>query len=529
VNETPTPVVSAKSIGGGSGDEGLEAQFEALAGLLAAACSARGCILEWRGHKEGGTICKCASETWGSALRLTRDFISRDDSPTESFIPSLELRTLLRSHAGLAGPASQAFAVRRRTTTFELTLVCVVPADISQEVACSIVRLAAAAAVAIATRREESASRNFWRQRAAESSERIARLASERRREENERKRLDSAIATISKLRPRNRISGLGSALARLGPFDAWLITEITDGTAHVVAASPMLLPHPSFGPDSPVILCASRDELLVSSRQKGSNDKLLADFEAYLCVPLGDSVAVLASRNEIDPAMIARTETMAVRLRPILAGWRQEAENERLRALVDNLALRMFAAVDSERARIARDLHDHQAQVLTAARLALQAGPEEARGIFKQLEDALRLRVRELRPPMLGRSNLADALRYELKRLADHGIKGRLVHAARMKTLTRPIQQLCYQAAREALTNVARHSGATRVEIRLERRAGKIRLTIRDNGKGMESLATGGSGLAGISERLELMGGRLKLESRPGATCVVAEVPDLR
>jgi two-component system, NarL family, sensor histidine kinase UhpB len=122
-----------------------------------------------------------------------------------------------------------------------------------------------------------------------------------------------------------------------------------------------------------------------------------------------------------------------------------------------------MFGAIDSERARIARDLHDHQAQLLAVARIGIEAGPDEARGIFKQLEDALRLRVRELKPPTLGRSTLAEGLRYELRRLADAGIKGRLTHADKMNALTRPVQQVCYQVAREALANVIRHAGASR------------------------------------------------------------------
>jgi len=187
-----------------------------------------------------------------------------------------------------------------------------------------------------------------------------------------------------------------------------------------------------------------------------------------------------------------------------------------------------MFGAIDSERARIARDLHDHQAQLLAAARIGIEAGPDEARGIFKQLEDALRLRVRELKPPTLGRSNLADGLRYETRRLADAGIKCRLIHAATMNALTRPVQQLCYQVAREALANVIRHAGASRVEIAIEKHGKRVRLSILDNGMGIGN-ATGrdGIGLNGLSERLELMGGRLRVESKAGSTRLLADIPE--
>jgi len=160
--------------------------------------------------------------------------------------------------------------------------------------------------------------------------------------------------------------------------------------------------------------------------------------------------------------------------------------------------------------------------------RIGIEAGPDEARGIFKQLEDSLRLRVRELKPPTLGRSTLAEGLRNELRRLADAGIKTRLLRADRMKALTRPIQQLCYQVAREALANVVRHANASRVEIGIEKHGSWVRLSILDNGKGIQnSNGRGGIGLNGLNERLELMGGRLRVESKTGSTRLVAEIPE--
>jgi signal transduction histidine kinase len=211
-----------------------------------------------------------------------------------------------------------------------------------------------------------------------------------------------------------------------------------------------------------------------------------------------------------------------------LIANWLLEAEADRSRRLVRNLGLRIFSAIDAERARIARDLHDHQAQLLAAARIGIEAGPDEARGIFKQLEDSLRLRVRELKPPALGRSTLAEGLRYELRRLADGGIKTRLLHPDRMNALTRPIQQLCYQVAREALANVVRHAHASRVEIGLEKRGSWVTLSVVDNGKGIhDTNGRGGIGLDGLNERLALMGGRLRVESKTGATRLIAEIPE--
>lgn len=133
---------------------------------------------------------------------------------------------------------------------------------------------------------------------------------------------------------------------------------------------------------------------------------------------------------------------------------------------------------------------------------------------------------MRELRPATLGRSSLAEALRYELRRLGDTGVRGRLARADLMDALTRPVQQLCYQVAREALSNVIRHSGASRVEISVEKRGSRVRLSILDNGKGIAK-SSSGMGLSGLVERLELMGGRLRIESKPGSTRLVADIPE--
>jgi signal transduction histidine kinase len=96
------------------------------------------------------------------------------------------------------------------------------------------------------------------------------------------------------------------------------------------------------------------------------------------------------------------------------------------------------------------------------------------------------------------------------------------------MNALTRPVQQLCYQVVREALSNVIRHADATLVEIGVEKRGGRVRLSIFDNGKGMsDGGERGGMGLGGLGERLDLMGGKLRIESRAGSTRLIAEIPE--
>ena len=84
-----------------------------------------------------------------------------------------------------------------------------------------------------------------------------------------------------------------------------------------------------------------------------------------------------------------------------------------------------MFAAIDEERARIARDLHDDQAQLLAAAKMALDGPHDAARTIFKQVEEELRRKTRELRPATLGNALLDDAIERELARVDKRGSEG--------------------------------------------------------------------------------------------------------
>jgi len=200
--------------------------------------------------------------------------------------------------------------------------------------------------------------------------------------------------------------------------------------------------------------------------------------------------------------------------------------ELARMAALVRTLGERMFRAVDSERARIARDLHDDHAQMLAAAKLALDADRTAARPILKRLETELRARIRDLKPAALGNRGLAEALRTELQRLKDAGLKTRLTGTAVARNLPPAVQQACYQVAREAISNIMRHARAARAEVRLEHCGTLVRLIVSDDGTSPKSAPSGGIGLNGLAERLELIGGTLRFDSRPGATRLIAEIP---
>ena len=202
--------------------------------------------------------------------------------------------------------------------------------------------------------------------------------------------------------------------------------------------------------------------------------------------------------------------------------------------------------AVLEERTRLAREIHDTLAQQLTAIVLQLEAAEvfldrDDSRGrqvvvsARDQARSALaeaRRSVWDLRPAPLDHTGLAAALRHEARRWqARTGIGARV----RTQGLPAPLaldpqtEVALFRIAQEALANVARHSHAGRVDIRLELRSGVLRLIVRDDGDGFAvgARSPGRFGLVGMAERARLAGARLEIESSPGSgTRVTVRLP---
>ncbi len=201
-------------------------------------------------------------------------------------------------------------------------------------------------------------------------------------------------------------------------------------------------------------------------------------------------------------------------------------------------------AAVLEERQRLARELHDSVTQALYGISLyAEAAGRALADGdatpaaanlqeIRETVQDALRemrLLLLDLRPPLLEERGLAGALQARLQAVeARAGLITELQGdgAARLPPET---EQELYRLAQEALNNVLRHAHANRVTVRLDTCGGRAFLEVADDGVGFEPALSGGAGLGlrGMRERAERLGGRLHVESAPGAgTRVRVELP---
>jgi signal transduction histidine kinase len=213
--------------------------------------------------------------------------------------------------------------------------------------------------------------------------------------------------------------------------------------------------------------------------------------------------------------------------------------------AINHQLLRKLMAAEEEERKRVARELHDQTGQSLTSliASLAAMRNGERA----KEFDDLLALATqtlgevhalsRTLRPSVLDELGLMPALRRLAGGLAKrHGFKADVgvVGMQEETRLPRDLEVTLYRIVQEALTNAVRHGRARGVEVMLQRKAQSVLAVVEDDGQGFEAtdwralcLRTDHLGLLGMEERAALLGGTLRIESRPGnGTSLFVEIP---
>lgn len=213
----------------------------------------------------------------------------------------------------------------------------------------------------------------------------------------------------------------------------------------------------------------------------------------------------------------------------------------------LESLSQRLLEAQETERRRIARELHDQIGQDLSVIKINLQALQRlpGASALGAHLEETVRivegvlatarnLSV-ELRPSMLDDLGLAAALRWYLDRQVQRaGVALHFVVDNFESRLDSTIETACFRLAQEALTNILRHAHARHVHVTLTAAGEELEMRIRDDGTGFDVEAArvrasrGESfGVLGMEERALLAGGRLEIHSAPGeGTTVVARFP---
>jgi signal transduction histidine kinase len=229
------------------------------------------------------------------------------------------------------------------------------------------------------------------------------------------------------------------------------------------------------------------------------------------------------------------------VRLTESLAA-RAAAAVELSRRVSRDTVRRVVEAQELERTRLARELHDETGQALTSILLGLKplersAESAEAREalesvrelVISTLQDVRRLAV-ELRPSALDDFGLVPAVEHLAETFQEQsGLRVDLESQLGETRLPSDAETTLYRVIQEALTNVTKHSGASRVSILLQRKRNAVVAVVEDDGAGFDPSGARADalGLVGMRERVSLAGGRLQIESTPGAgTTVVAEVP---
>jgi NarL family two-component system sensor histidine kinase LiaS len=205
-------------------------------------------------------------------------------------------------------------------------------------------------------------------------------------------------------------------------------------------------------------------------------------------------------------------------------------------------LASRQALAVVEERNRLARDLHDTVKQHVFANALLVRAARkqldrdlgaararlEEAERLAEQTQQELNDLIKALRPAALADKGLMGMLRVFTEEWSQRTGVAVDLRAQGERPTPLDVEEACYRVAQEALTNIARHSAATHVEMRLTWTREALEMSVRDDGQGFVAAeAVGrGLGLASMRERMEALGGALIIRSGASGTSLEAQAP---
>ena len=219
-------------------------------------------------------------------------------------------------------------------------------------------------------------------------------------------------------------------------------------------------------------------------------------------------------------------------------------ASNHRLQALASELTL----AEQRERKRLASELHDYLAQILSLGRIkmsqlrqkvSIQASPvpqlvAEIDTLLEKAGEYARSLMAKLNPPVLDELGLPSALNWLAKQMPLHGLLVEVRLAQEQVSLPDDQAVLLFQSVRELLINVAKHAGTDRATVTLKVDPNQeLRIEVQDQGHGFDTMAMearsehGHFGLFSVKERMQAMGGRLDVKSRPGeGTRVIVSLP---
>lgn len=259
-------------------------------------------------------------------------------------------------------------------------------------------------------------------------------------------------------------------------------------------------------------------------------------------------SVDLIASNRQLQREILQR-KSVEKSLRNSEQHYSQLLEQSRhMQEQLRQLSRQLLSVQEEERKMISRELHDEIAQTLTGINVRLASLKAEAaantKGLQKKISSAQRLVersvdivhrfARDLRPAVLDDLGLIPALLSFLKSFTTRtGVRASLTAFAAVEQIDTVKRTVLFRVAQEALTNVARHAHASRVEVSIQKLRDCVCMSIQDDGKSfnvervLHAKGNGRLGLLGMRERLEMVGGNLVVESAPcKGTTVQAQLP---
>jgi signal transduction histidine kinase len=276
-----------------------------------------------------------------------------------------------------------------------------------------------------------------------------------------------------------------------------------------------------------------ARDERLIASPE------MRGAHASYWSFPIGNAALLQLGFATAYP-WLPRELAM---LHAVGARCREAIERAGMQSEVRQLEAETRRAEEAERRRLGRDLHDETGQSLVWLRLqleilegeappVLQSRLAQAREVTEHAVEGLRRTIAALGPAVVERLGITAALRQLAARFAKHhNAVIKVSIQAGQQPLLMETQEVIYRVAQEALQNVSKHSGASRVKLLLRSADKNIRLSVQDDGAGF-SLETAAAkpmsfGLAGMRDRAALLGGTLRIRSNPGkGTTVLLDLP---
>ncbi|MFC2021467.1 GAF domain-containing sensor histidine kinase [Chloroflexota bacterium] len=277
-----------------------------------------------------------------------------------------------------------------------------------------------------------------------------------------------------------------------------------------------------------------------------------LADSNLKLLCPIksrGELIGILAlgkkqSDTSYSKGDIELLMSMASEAGIIIANARMFDSLKKQQSQMGQLLAQAVLAQEEERERISADLHDGVAQWLVAASYRVQAcsqllsgnGNDVALDELLNMEDTLGKSVKELRrvviglrPPALDELGLSHALRQSLDSLKADGMICKYSEVGTPLRLPSSVEIVVYRVVQEALNNIRKHANATRVNLRLQFQDEKLSIAIRDNGDGFDlprtldsALSVGRVGLLGMKQRVETVGGDIRIRTNEGAGTII-------